>query len=445
VAAAVIVASIAASPAAPAEEAPATPAGARETLTLTLKEAVAEALAHAPALQVAAQQEQQARSKAKAVRRTRFGEVDAVAGYSHYQDDQIVRPIARQLLAAGIAGLPFDRNQWRYGLTFQVPLYLGGRLSASVAVAALQADQAAALLEGGRWQTRFNATSLYASGQTLEALGRAIDANLAALEQTRRRLALAVQVGKRPELDLLKMADEIAGARARRADVQANAARVRALLLALLARDPAGALRLEPLPNQPPSPATSHEDQRALALAASPVRRASLAAEQAHQATRIARAAFLPSLAARASYLRSDAPSVAAPFNTWDVSVGVAMPVFTGGGRGAELAAARHGEGAADSALTRARLDQEARLVEAQARWDAARTELEAAEAGVAAAREAARIEQVRYDSGAGTIDDLLRARARELSADGALVQARGEGVVAAARISSVCEKEVVP
>jgi outer membrane protein len=427
-----------------ADEPLATPPAAPESV-LTLEEAVAEALSRAPALEVAAQQEQAARWKATAARRSRWGEIDAVAGYVRYQDDQVVRSISQELLAHGITGLPFDRDQWRYGVTAQVPLYLGGRLSAAIAVASLQADQAAALLQGSRWQARFNVTSLYAAAQTLDAVAQAVDANLAALEETRRKVELAVRIGKRPELDLLKLADEIADARARRASTAADTSRVRALLLALLGRDPASTLRLEPLRKQRPTLETGRDELRTLALAASPVERATLAAEQARQAVRIARAGSLPSVVGRASHLWNDAPSVGAPLRTWELSVGAVWPVFTGGARAAERAAAGAAEQAAASALTRARLDQEAQLVEALARWDAAGAVLEAAAARVAAAREAARIEQIRYDTGAGAVDDLLRARARELSADAALAQARGDGVAAAARLDSVCEKEVLP
>jgi outer membrane protein len=428
-----------------ADEPPASPPAAPDLPTLTLAEAVAEALARAPALEAVTQQEQAARWKATAARRGRWGEIDVVAGYSRFQDDQIVRSISRQLLEGGFAGLPFDRDQWRYGLTAQVPLYLGGRLSASIAVASLQADQAAALLQGSRWQARFNVTSLYAATQTLEAVIQSTDGNLAALEETRQKLELAVRLGKRPELDRLKLADEIADAQGRRAAAAADAARVRALLLALLGRDPAGSLRLEPLSQQRAALETSRDELRALALAASPVERASLAAEQSRQAVRIARAGSLPSVVGRASHLWNDAPSVGAPLRTWELSVGAVWPVFTGGARAAERAAAGAAEQAAASALTRARLDQEAQLVEALARWDATGTALEAAGARVAAAREAARIEQIRYDTGAGAIDDLLRARAREVSADAALAQARGDVTVAAARLNGVCEKEVLP
>lgn len=431
--------------AAPANGAPPpAPSAAADGATLTLAEAVAEALAHAPALEGVARREEAARWKATAAGRRRFGELDAVAGYWRFQDDQIVRSISRQLLDGGFASLPFDRSQWRYGFTFQVPLYLGGRLSASIAVASLQAGQAAALLEGSRWQVRFNVASLYASGQALDAVAAATDASLAALEETRRKLELAVRLGKRPELDLLKLADEIADARGRRADVEADAARVQALLLALLGRDPAGAVRLTPLPERPAVLAVGRDELRSLALAASPVARASLGADEARQAVRIARAGSLPSVVGRASYLWNDAPSVGAPLRTWELSVGAVWPVFAGGSHRAARAAARASAQAADAAFTRARLDQEARLVEALARWDAAGTALEAGAARAAAANEAARIEQIRYDTGAGAIDDLLRARARELAAAAALARARGDAAVAAARVETVCEKEVL-
>jgi outer membrane protein TolC len=63
----------------------------------------------------------------------------------------------------------------------------------------------------------------------------------------------------------------------------------------------------------------------------------------------------------------------------------------------------------------------------------------------VAAGTEAARIEQVRYDTGASTIEDLLRARSREESARAALASARAELVIAAARINTIAEQEILP
>ncbi len=120
------------------------------------------------------------------------------------------------------------------------------------------------------------------------------------------------------------------------------------------------------------------------------------------------------------------------------------VPLFDGGARHAALASARETERTADQAAVKARLDRQAQLVEALARLDASRETVVAARARIAAAAEAARIEQVRYDTGAGTVDDLLRARARELLAASALAQARGDRIAAASRVNAIVEKEVV-
>jgi outer membrane protein TolC len=123
--------------------APARPAA---SVHLRLDEAVVAALANAPALAAAAAQEQAARWKERATARSRWGQVDGVAVYSRYQDDQLLRPMAIQLFGPrGFAALPWDRDQFHYDLTFQVPLYLGGRLSAAVDVARLQASAKCAL------------------------------------------------------------------------------------------------------------------------------------------------------------------------------------------------------------------------------------------------------------------------------------------------------------
>jgi outer membrane protein TolC len=129
---------------------------------------------------------------------------------------------------------------------------------------------------------------------------------------------------------------------------------------------------------------------------------------------------------------------------TWEFSVGVTMPVFSAGARQADVATARAQERASRAAADRTALDRRALLVEAQARLRAAVEAWRAAHARVGSAKEAARIEQIRYDSGASTVEDLLRARAREEAAAAALAQARGDMTAAAGRLNAVCETEVV-
>ena len=291
---------------------------------------------------------------------------------------------------------------------------------------------------------RANATALYAGAQSLDAVTRAVDQTLTALDATRQKVSLMVDQGRRPGLDLLKLDEEIADARARRADVGAEQARVRGLLLALVGRDPWLPLEVDPLPDGEPGLTAQPAALADLARASSPVRRSDLAATQAEAGVRAARGALLPSVALRGNLMGNYGLSLNEQFGTWDVSVAVSVPLFDGGARHANLAAARAAARAADQAAVKARLDRQAQLVEAIARLEASHQGIAAARARVAAAAEAARIEQVRYDTGAGAVDDLLRARARELSAESALAQARGDAIAAAGRVNAIVEKEVV-
>ena len=365
--------------------------------------------------------------------------------YSRYQDDQILRPMASELFGPqGLLGLPFDRDQLHYGIVYQVPLYAGGRLDAANRSAVLQADQAALLVQGTRWEVRAAVESLYAATVSLDAWHRAVQGTREALEATRRRLALAVEQGKRPRLDLLKVEEELADAVSRDAQVSAEASRTRALLLAAIGRDPSATVDLEPLPDAEPQAVVPEKDLVGLVRGSSVVSRGSSQVAQAEQATRIARAALLPSVSVRGNLMGNNALGLDQRMATWEFSVGVTMPVFSAGARQADVATARAQERASRAAADRTALDRRALLVEAQARLRAAVEAWRAAHARVGSAKEAARIEQIRYDSGASTVEDLLRARAREEAAAAALAQARGDMTAAAGRLNAVCETEVV-
>jgi outer membrane protein TolC len=261
------------------------PSPAATSTRLTLADALAEAEANAPAIKVAAGQRDAATWRATAASRSRFGQADLVVSYSRYQDDQILRPMASELFGPqGLLGLPFDRDQLHYGIVYQVPLYAGGRLDAANRSAVLQADQAALLVQGTRWEVRAAVESLYAATVSLDAWHRAVQGTREALEATRRRLALAVEQGKRPRLDLLKVEEELADAVSRDAQVSAEASRTRALLLAAIGRDPSATVDLEPLPDAEPQAVVPEKDLVGLVRGSSVVSRGSSQVAQAEQA-----------------------------------------------------------------------------------------------------------------------------------------------------------------
>ncbi len=417
---------------------------AAEPLTLGLDQAVALALDQSPAIKAVTYKAQAAEKNASAVGRTHWGRLDAIASVSRFDEDRLLVPMSSQLLAGGLPNAPFDRDQIHYGLTYQIPLYLGGKLSAGIEIAKLEAAKADALRQGTNWQVRYNVVSLYAGVQTLDGAIQSAEELIKTLEAMHKRLELMVENGKRPELDLLKVTDQLAEAQAQLAGLHAQRTKVAGMLLALLGENPGRPLTVIPLADFDPQLTVPDDSLKTLVLASSPVRQAQLTSRQAGSGIKAAHAGFLPSVVGQADYMAHHADSIDSDPTTWQLSIGVKLPVFNGTSRFAALSAAKAGRRAADEGLKLARLRSKADLNNALARLQAARTGLAAAKARVASATEAARSEQIRYDSGASSIEDLLRARTREEAAHTALAQATGELKTAAEQINAVVETEVI-
>lgn len=424
-------------------QASARPVGSEST-HLTLAQAVAEAVESSPRLHAQAHRASAASREAQAVSRSRYGELSATASYAYLSDDQILRPMSRELVSSGLASLPFDRQQAHYGLVYEVPLFLGGRLVHQIQIARLEARKAEVLQDGTRWQVRFNAVSLYSTAQALDRVSVALGAQVAALEQTKAWLDEAVAAGKRPELDRLKVLDELESARAQRANVEADRTKVGALLLALLGRDPSGQITVDPLPEAALALDVHPEELRALVGNNTAVYVAQLEKEQAGRATEVARSAFLPKVVGGANYFEHTGFNIDRSLETWGLSISLIVPLFSGTADVQRLRAARERLAAAEHTVVQARLNAGAELQEALGRLRAAQAGIDAADARVAAAAEAARIEQVRYDTGAGTIEDLLRARGREEGAQAALAAAMADRRTTAERLNTIVEKEIV-
>lgn len=413
-------------------------------LHLTLAQAIDEALQANPSLRAAGHQAHAAASEASAASRTRWGTLNAVGSYSYLNDDEIIRPMSSELLANGVAGAPWDRSQAHYGLSYELPLYLGGRLNNQIQIARLEARKSAELREGTRWQVRFNVVSLYSSLQALDAAGAAFDSQIAALAQTKTNLDEMVALGKRPDVDRLKVIEDFEAARAGRASVAADRRKVASLLLSVLGRDPASDLSVDSQ-LAPPAAATNGDALPATVNDNSVIRAARLAAEQAARRVKVARGEFLPRVVASANAFENTGTQIDRNEETWGATVAVNFPLFEGGARFSRLKAAREKQAAAAESLRQAELQTQTALQGALAKFDAAQTHLGAAAARVAAGTEAARIEQVRYDTGAGNIEDLLRARSREEGARAALASARADLAIAAARINTIAERELLP
>jgi outer membrane protein TolC len=404
---------------------------------LTLSDLIELALARNPQI-TAAQQEIQVQVRgADIAKRQRFPRIDANLGYlgSFVEEKQIIprallkdRPQTQDKFANNIGDV---------SVTFSVPLYTGGRLSALVAIGELASQVAENRLSQTRNDLVFNISSTYHTILRIREDIKATKASLQALEEARKNISLLLDVGKAAQVDLFKINTRVAAVTQELIRVKNALELAHAGLNTLLGLEDV-TQRLDILGQLTFTPQAIDLSQSLTeALERRPeiqiVRRQ---VEIQEQQVRIARSERLPQIQLNSRYLAATGDTETFRIDS-DGTVGVSLsiPLFTSG-----VISARIGQAEAQLARVREELRQQQliisleveraylNLVEAQERQ-------KTAEAALVEAREALRIEQMKLQLGKGIVEDLLDAQAAELQAETNLFRALADANIALAEL----------
>jgi outer membrane protein TolC len=349
---------------------------------------------------------------------------------------------------ASFRDLPFGReNTYRFGLSFSQTLFTGGRVSGQARAADANVRRAELGLTSAQAQLLLDVTGAYFDA----ALGdRLLAIALATLEQADTTLSetrLARQVGNVSEFDLLRAQVTRDNQRPvviqRQADRDLAYYRLKQLLDLPLGRpvvlttelgDSAliDSARIESIT------ATSADTAPA---ARAPVRQAAEALAAQSGLLRAARGQRLPQVALTSEYAQLAFPDKLSPFGTdfvsdWTVTLGMRLPLFSGGRIGGDIAVAQ-----ANQAQAELRLQQTRELAELDTRNS--RTQLAAAEAAwqasagtVEQAARAYSISELRYREGISTQTELLDSRVQLQQAQASRARAARDLQVARMRIA---------
>ncbi|MDR7402685.1 MAG: TolC family protein [Armatimonadota bacterium] len=309
----------------------------------------------------------------------------------------------------------------------------------------------------------------------VEQAEAAVRAAEAAVQQARQDVALAAAqayfavLRARAVVTAREAAVERAGAQVRQAEAQAAAGvaaradvlQARAALAAaevdLIAarnqvdtavaqlRSAVGVPLTEPVevaPSEPPSvPVLTREEAVARSGDRPDVRRAECDVEAARAALALAEAQARPAVVVAAT---SSAGLLNGSPLTWQVAATVSYPLVDGGRAQAAVVEARANLAAAQARLAQARQAAELDALTAWVALADARARVDAARVSEAAAGEALRAAEGRYQAGVGTIVEVLAARATFQSAVLARIQAEFDVQAAAARLRHAIGRPVV-
>ncbi|HEX8359639.1 MAG TPA: TolC family protein [Longimicrobium sp.] len=466
----------------PAQTAPAAPASARDTVGISLEEALSRALSQSNDVRLAESEVRLAATQVTAARSAALPQLNANLAYTRtfqspfgggggisipdslrFSPDSTA-PLAERVaylerntplaglggIGALFSGLPFGQvNSYTATLSGSQTLYSGGRTGAALQIARDYRAAAELGLAERRADIELQVRSAYTQAQLAQELAGFAQAALQQAEAFLAQEQLRQRAGESSDLEVLR-------AQVSRDNLRPQlVAATNAAELALLELK-----RLLDLPLEQPLRLTSPLDAPAeaaatLAAAEATAGRASIAAAQRQvsireQQIRIAQGAFLPSVSLQAHFGRQLQPSSVFGFNEASrgdaaATLAVQVPIFNGGQRAAELQQAR-------IEADRARLQLEQLREGVQVQYEQSRGEAERARAAIAARQTTVQAAQrvydltvLRYQRGLATQLEVSQSRLELLQARSNLAQATADLRIATARVQRATAGTVAP
>ncbi len=396
---------------------PQSASAAQPSAALTLEQVIDEALRRSPTIGTATAGLGVARESAAFARAERLPRLDFVNSYDYLGPRQKL-PMRGAVFNLDQLVAPFRYNDtlYRFGAGLALPLYSGGRISATIGREEFGQGRAQEGLRLAREELITGVASTYYRILQLQEEVRATEASMASLRESQRLVRAQVEVGKAARVELLKINTRAAAVEQVLIRVRNDEEVARTQLTTLMGREGftdkvqvRGPLDYTPKPRQ----LSAHLD---LAIEQRPELRAQdLTVSMEQQNVRIARAALLPQV--NLNGLFEGVRGNASPFFDQETAiVGVSIPIFTAQDYAA-VARARVKVREEEERLRRLRLGIGLEVEQAYLTLNAAEQQIAAARAGLEEAQEVLRIEQLKLNVGKGIVQDTLDAQAAALDA----------------------------
>jgi len=397
--------------------------------TLTLQQAVSEALDSYPTVRAAQAVSEAAQASLGQSKAARWPDLNVGGLTTRFEEPMIVTPI--HAFTPGQTP-DFDRTLIQAGGTLNFVLLDGGARRARIETAGGEASGAAADLGTQTQALVATVAATYLDVLTGEEVLAAHDHRITAFESELRRVRQRLDVGRAAQLEVLRVEAALASARSDRVSVAASLDLADRELARLIGAPRTGDERRALAPLRLVEAALPSRDALlARAYAANPALEAARRRQDAAQArVSIERSIRWPRVELNANLV--DRGGLTASHTTeWAATAQVAVPLFTGGriGRGiarseAEARVAGERTRLAATEIERA-VDRAVSLIE---ETDARARSLETA---AARSEEVVRIESLRLETETGTQTDYLDAQAGLLAAQADLAAVRHARILA--------------
>jgi len=204
---------------------------------MSLNETISYALEHNNALQQANISVERSKTLRDSKQGQRFGRVDVLASYDHYNNPRTLEPLTPISIAGSPDGaytIPTTKDLFNVGIAYNVILFDGFAQQSSYEMSDLQYENSSIRSKLGREELIYNVRNLYVSILALQEQLSAQDLYTTSQVRLLERILQEKELGSKSKLDVLKAKSSAQSSRSQVASLEANISTLKATLSALM-------------------------------------------------------------------------------------------------------------------------------------------------------------------------------------------------------------------
>ncbi len=369
---------------------------------ITLEEAINIALRSSPALLMEQQQIQESREDKKASKAASFGTISLMGSYTHYNIPHTLAPITPPISPT----ITTSKDITSGGIIYSITLFKGLADITSIKIASFGEEISKIRFRLTKEELIFNIRSIYLKILSLKSQEKAARAYKRAIEELYKNVSREVSVGRKAEIDLLKISSQLEEASFEVEKIKNSISSLETLLAATIGIE--GKVTVEPVSPEKilssPCGGTgdiTHTYQYRLSR---------LEAKKARENLKKVRSRYYPRLDFDVyfgnNYARGDRKEI------WQAQVSLKWLLFDFGATRSRVKRASFAARKATLALKKTMLELKSRICDAREKISTAMSRLESLKRQIKFLSKVRSVEKLRYEKGISNMYDLLLAYA---------------------------------
>ena len=355
----------------------------------------------------------------------RFGELNAVGDYTHYNIERTLAPLVPSSISSGTP-ITTSKDIYSAGVRYTVPLFTGFAQTRQIEIDDIAQQMSRASVKLTREQLVYNIRSLYLSVLAQQEIRKAQHIYTKALQKLSKQIAYEVKVGKKAKIDLLKARSDEQAAHTQEAILSSNIETTKASLSALVGKD---VKKLHSLKIKVRKPNYSIKKLYDKTVHLAKVEVENMALKKADKMIAKSKASSLPQVNLAAYAGKNYGQDIAT--NNWDnetlwqVGVNVSYNLVDFGKRNLVTQEAKIAKMQAVFKKEQTLLDLKKILTQGVEKVKQSYAEYLGNNAQYKLSKKAQKIEQIRYRSNASTLNDLLLAKGKTWLAQAKVIESK--------------------